>query len=201
MRLAVLAIILFFSVNAKAKDFGIEGAAYAIKEQNLLEWIMQRLNKMQETGEIDKIQEAFKKKAIESIMRPTPVYGISHATEDREFFYDPSITLAETILTHDGQTVHPAGTRVNPLDTVRFSDTYLFIDGDSPEHIQWALSHSALRKKIILTSGPIIDLMKEHRVRLYFDQAGRYTSKFGIRHVPAQVNQFGKRFKVKEVAL
>lgn len=201
MRLSAFLIILCFTLNASAKDFGVEGATFPIKEQNLLEWIMQKLNKMQESGEIYKAQEEFKKKATAQIMRPKSVPGISHATQDREFLYDPSITLTEAILTHDKQTVHPAGTKINPLDTVQFKDTFLFIDGDSPEQVDWALTHPATRKKIILTSGPIIDLMKEHNIRLYFDQKGVYSSKFGISHVPAQVTQFGKRFRIKEVAL
>lgn len=201
MKLVAAILVFLVSLNASAKNFGAEGATYPIQETNILDWIMRRLQHMEKTGEIDRVQEEFKKKATQSIMRPEAVEGISHATADREFFYDPSITLSETILTHDGQTIHPAGTKVNPLDTVKFSDTYLFIDGDAPEHVSWALAHPAKRKKIILTSGPIIDLMKEHKLRLYFDQNGRYTTKFGITHVPAQVSQFGKHLRVKEVAL
>lgn len=197
----VLLFCIIISLNAHCKDFGVEGTTYPVIEQNMLEWIMQRLNQMDKSGEIEKIQENFKQKSIERVMRPKPVEGITHATENREFLYDPSIMLSETILTHDGQTVHPAGTRVNPLDTARFRDTYLFIDGDSSEQVEWALSHPATQKKIILISGPIIDLMKAHQIRLYFDQKGVYTGKFGIRHVPAQVSQFGKHLKVKEVAL
>jgi conjugal transfer pilus assembly protein TraW len=199
---AVLAlIIMFMALDIQAKNFGVEGTTYPIKEQNLLEYILQRLTKMQENGEIDKINEEFKRKATESIMRPKSVLGLSNAIEDREFLYDPSITLSEAILTHDKQTIHPAGTRINPLDTVRFHYTYLFIDGDNPDQVTWALSHPARSKKIILTSGAIIDLMREHQQRLYFDQEGKLTSKFGIRYLPAQVSQFGKHLMVKEVAL
>lgn len=196
-----MVLIGMLSFSACAQHLGTEGTTFSIKERNILEWILERLRGMDEKGEIAKIQEEFKQKSIDSIMHPVAVQGISHAVQDREYLYDPSITLADAILTHDGQTVHPAGTRVNPLETVKFSDTYLFIDGDDPEHISWALSHPAPKKKIILTSGPIIDLMKENQIRLYFDQKGKYTRKFGIQHVPAQVSQFGKYLRVKEVAL
>lgn len=201
MKAVITFMMLLFCVSASSKDLGVSGSTFPIQEQNILEWILAKLHKMEVSGELEQFQEKFKEKAIESVMRPKPVHGISHTTENKEFLYDPSITLSETILTHDGKTVHPKGTTINPLDTAKFTDTFLFIDGDALEQVEWAISHPAARKKIILINGAIIDLMRQHGVRLYFDQAGKLTSKFGITHVPAQITQFGKRLKIKEVAL
>ena len=43
--------------------------------------------------------------------------------------------------------------------------------------------------------------MRTRKVRLYFDQGGNLTNKFGIKAVPAVVEQEGKMLKVREVAL
>lgn len=201
MRILVIFLFIVSCFDVQAKNLGAIGSTYPIQEQSILEWILQKLNKMEESGDLERFQDDFKNKVLASILRPTPVTGISHASEKKEFFYDPSITLSEAILTHDGKTIHPAGTKVNPLDTVKFNQTFLFIDGDDESHVRWALEQPADEKKIILVSGPIIDLMKEHHIRLYFDQKGKLTSQFGITHVPAQVAQFGKRFRVKEVVI
>ena len=49
--------------------------------------------------------------------------------------------------------------------------------------------------------GRVIDLMRARKTRFYFDQGGNLTSKFGIKAVPATVEQEGKMLKVKEVVL
>ncbi|NBU94215.1 MAG: type-F conjugative transfer system protein TraW, partial [Actinobacteria bacterium] len=70
--------------------------------------------------------------------------------------------------------------------------------------VRWALEQNKIKKsktKIILVRGRVIDLMRQKKVRLYFDQQGTLTTKFGIKAVPATVAQEGKMLKVMEVPL
>ena len=66
----------------------------------------------------------------------------------------------------------------------------------------WALkSTTQLNAKLILTGGSPFDRMKAAQRRFYFDQGGQLTAKFGIRALPAVVEQQGKVLKITEVAL
>ena len=68
--------------------------------------------------------------------------------------------------------------------------------------MEWATSqYSDLKAKIILVSGSPIEEMTERKRRFYFDQEGRLTGKFGVRHTPAVAEQDGKVIKVSEIKL
>ena len=53
--------------------------------------------------------------------------------------------------------------------------------------------------KIILVKGNILDLMKDNKTRLYFDQGGVLTGKFGIKQVPAIVLQDELKLLIREM--
>jgi conjugal transfer pilus assembly protein TraW len=58
---------------------------------------------------------------------------------------------------------------------------------------------TALNAKLILTRGAPLALMGAQQRRFYFDQNGTLTVKFGIRHVPAVVEQQGRALRVSEL--
>ena len=60
-------------------------------------------------------------------------------------------------------------------------------------------STTQLNAKLILTSGSPFALMKARQRRFFFDQGGKLTAKFGIRHTPAVVEQAGRVLKVTEL--
>jgi conjugal transfer pilus assembly protein TraW len=96
--------------------------------------------------------------------------------------------------------IHTAGTRVNPLDSVRLRGDLLFLDGDDPDQLAWALKQGN-GAKLILVKGAPLDLMKARQRRFYFDQGGQLIAKFGIKAVPARVRQQGRVLEVSEIAL
>ena len=66
-----------------------------------------------------------------------------------------------------------AGTRVNPLDTVPLRQRLVFLDGDDPAQVAWAMGRTtALNAKLILVRGSPFALMKAEQRRFYFDQSG-----------------------------
>ena len=92
--------------------------------------------------------------------------------------------------------------RVNPLDTVPLRAPLVFLDGDDPAQLAWATRRYASTKaKLILVAGAPLELMKARQRRFYFDQGGTLVKHFGIRAVPATVEQQGRALLITEQPL
>ena len=194
--------LTYFSQNVFAKDLGVHGQIYDIAEEDLKQYIYNKLTSLEESGELKKIQKEQQQQVIKRAKRPKAVTGLVNATKNREFIYDASVIAKNNIYDHSGNIIVQKGTRVNPLDYKKFSQTLLFIDGDNPLHIDWSMNQKQdSNTLIILTKGNVIDLMSKHQTRLYFDQNGYLTKTFGIKALPAKVFQDKDVIKVREEAL
>lgn len=111
--------------------------------------------------------------------------GIKAATQDRVLYFDPTYILDQDVFLPCGKLLHKAGARVNPLEHMDLSRRLLFIDGREAQQISW------LKEQLI----------PSHADKVYFDQAGELTSKFGIKASPAVVEQNGKVLKVQEIKI
>jgi len=202
----ILSVLLFLlsSKMAIAKDYGIAGNTYEIREKNFLQEIQEKLQEAKRNGKLAKFQESVKKKIENDVKNPRPVSGISKAVIAREWIFDPSTSFPHDMRDQKGEVFYKAHTRVNPLDYTSLSKVIIFIDGSDEKQVKWALSQRKLLKKptkIILVAGPIDELMQKNNVRLYFDQNGIQTSKLNIKAVPAIVEQAGKMLRIREVPL
>ncbi len=197
--LAVL-LVTAMPTSASARDYGQRGAVFPLIERDLLEQIHARLKAMEASGETARLNEELKRRTIARVNRPDPVAGLVHASAHRRWTFDPTITLATDIRGARGELIHAAGTLVNPLDSVQLRSPLLFLDGDDPAQLAWALSEDR-NAKLILVKGAPLELMKARQRRFYFDQGGKLTAKFGIRAVPARVRQQGRLLEVSEIAL
>lgn len=186
--------------QAQARDYGQRGALFPIVERDLLEQIHSRLLQMEKSGETARLNQELKRRTIARVNRPDPVPGLIRAQESRQWIFDPTITLAADIRGAQDELIHAAGTRVNPLDSVKLRADLLFLDGDDPAQIRWALEQDA-KAKLILVKGAPLELMKTRQRRFYFDQGGKLTAKFNIKAVPARVRQQGRILEVSEIAL
>ena len=202
LRIVILLALFIQYSEAEAKDFGIMGQVFEIKEQSLLEYIKQKLNLLKASGELELKQNEMKEKVRNYVNRPYRVKGIVTTTEPREYYYDPTYTVVNDIKDQDGRVFIEAGKRVNPLEMMPLSYKMLFIDGDDDAQVKWGLEQAKKDKvKIILVNGAIIDLMKENKVRFYFDQQGVLSKKFGIKQVPASVEQKDLQLLIKELVV
>jgi conjugal transfer pilus assembly protein TraW len=52
---------------------------------------------------------------------------------------------------------------------------------------------------VILTGGSYLELMRQWKRPVFYDQQGALTEKLGIRHVPALVSQEGNKLKIEEI--
>jgi len=206
-RLAFALLCLGLSSAAMARDYGQAGAVFPIIEPDLLVQIRSRLEMLARTGETDRLNAELKRRTIERVNRPQPVAGIETASALRTWVIDPTITLEEDIADNKGRVILRAGTRVNPLDTVPLRQPLIFLDGDDPDQLAWALAYRGDNKpgspspKLILVRGAPLELMKARQCRFYFDQGGSLVKHFGIRAVPAVVEQQGRLLKVREAVV
>lgn len=196
---AALLILICASSIAIADDLGVIGPTYPIREPHLLQWIEQSLQEKVRSGELQRLQEQARARAVEEVRNPQPLPGISSATSARTYYYDPGFTLSEPVRDDKGRVLFPAGTRKNPLEIVSLSKHLLFFDARDARQVDGArklIDHYRGKVKPILVGGSYLQLMKNWRIPVYFDQQGRLVSKLGIAQVPALVSQEGMRLRI-----
>ena len=199
---ALVAFGLAIAAPAAARDYGQQGAVWPIAEPDLLQQIHARLTQLERTGETARLNEQLKQRTIARINRPQPVAGLVQASIERTWRFDPTITVERDIADNRGRVIVAAGTRVNPLDTVPLRSPLVFLDGDEPAQLAWALKRfGSTPAKLILVKGAPLELMKARQRRFYFDQGGTLVKRFGIRAVPASVEQQGRVLVITEQAV
>lgn len=190
------------TAQAQAQDHGQMGQTWPVIEPDLLSVIKARLDHAQATGKLDEMNQQFAAKVKDRVMRPVPVSGMSRAEETRSWEFDPAIVVENDIRDHQGNLIAARGQRVNPLTTSGLSKKLVFVDGDDPAEVEWALGHGPdERAKIIFVDGSPFESMKTHQRRFYFDQEGKLTSHFGITRTPALVEAKGDLLLVTEKAI
>ena len=198
--------LLLFSVSllaisvipTNAKDLGVQGATFEIKERSLLEIIYERLRKLETTNKLADHQKEIQARVKSSIENPLPVAGITTATSYAARTYDPSIIVDEDIKDHKGNFIARKGTHVNPLDYQSFGKPLILIQGDDESQVSWALKQDA---KIVLVSGKPLQLARNHKKMFYFDQGAILSNKFSIKAVPARISQKDKKLLIEELNL
>ena len=198
----VIAFALLAAIAATpvgARDYGRHGEVWPVAEPDLLAQIHARLTQLEASGETARLNADLKRKTIARVNRPAPVAGLAPATALRRWTFDPTITVAADLKDDKGRTIVVAGTRVNPLDTVPLRSPLVFLDGNDPVQVAWALAtFGKSQAKLILVDGAPLELMKARRRRFYFDQGGKLVAHFAIKAVPAVVEQSGRMLTVTE---
>ena len=198
--LLFLAALAGATPQARAKDYGQEGAVFPITEEDFLKVLERRLRTLEATGEIARLNRQMADKVKADILSPRPIAGIAPASQRRTWLFDPSIEVAEDIRDEAGRLIARKGTRVNPLDHVGLRQKLVFLDGREEAQVRWALGWARPEAvKLILVGGSAFGLMETHKRRFYFDQGGVLTSRFGITRVPATIAQEGRLLRIREI--
>lgn len=202
--LSAFLLLFMLSAGLRAEDLGTIGTTYDIAERDLIEVIKGKLRNMEQTSEIARLHEDYKRRVIDGIERPKPVPGIKSTETARTFYIDPTFTLDRNIQDEHGRIIYPAGTKVNPFDYDRMTKVLLFFDGSSKEQVEFAkrfMAESKLAVKPILVAGEPLKLMREWKMEVFYDQGGALTRRFSITQAPAVVRQEGKRIRVDEIRM
>jgi conjugal transfer pilus assembly protein TraW len=190
-----------------AADLGTIGPVYPIQEPHLLDFIRQRLQEKERSGELKQLEEQARTRGHDAVSHPEPVTGVETAQTARTFYFDPTFTLDRNVLDNKGSLLFSAGMRKNPLEIVSLSKHLLFFDARDKRQVTRARELIAfyqerrIRVKPIVVGGSYLDLMKSWRTPVYYDQQGLLTHRFGITHVPAIVSQEGLRLRIDELDL
>ncbi len=216
--LAPACFVLFFCLSllstCYANDLGVYGAIFSISEKDMLDGITQRLDAMQKDGEMAQYNQAFKDRAIQHILRPSPVAGVSDLdhSEPTWHYFNPTIIVNHDITDSLGNVIAHQGDEVNPLKSIHFDEILYFINGDDAKQMAWMKKQIIVAEqvnqniKVILVNGNIQTSAKNLNERVYFDQNGKLCQKFGIKHTPTVVYQpvnnhmILPRLMVKEVS-
>jgi conjugal transfer pilus assembly protein TraW len=200
-----------------ANNLGVIGHVFPVAEIDMLVWIEQRLIQMQQSGEWRQRQALMQARVRAQVWRPTPVTGLSTTSTPRTFTVDASLTLPADIRDHLGRVLYRRGLRLNPLDPqtwpapwvkspLRLLPQLWFVDADDPRQLAWLqqqLPH-AHGFKVILTRGApqaVNQTLWQGQGRVYFDQGGRLSQRFQLRHVPSVVRAVHQAWQVTEIAI
>jgi conjugal transfer pilus assembly protein TraW len=202
-----LILVSIFTVStAFAKNLGVWGTVFPVVEQDIKEFIYERINQMQQNGEFKKLKEKFIQNVKDHTLRPAPVLGltiIKNTKKPKMFYYDPTYVLAKNIEDEKGRIIAKAGTTINPFDTIKLHGVMFFLDADDKRQIKWALENGKKYDYVrhILVRGNIKDAGRVLNDRIYFDQNGLITKQLGIKHIPCIVKQEGKKLQIQEFGL
>ena len=175
-----------------AKDYGVHGKVFHIEEEDLIDYIRNRIK----TLDVDKLQE----KSTHCLKHPTPVTGLSEAKTYAMHYFDPTVVAKEDVKDGEGNTIIPKGSSYNPLDCFSLTQDLLFFDGDNQEHIAWAKGCGNQTKWILVKGNPF-PLEEEHARPIFFDQHGTLVQKLSIQAIPSRISQEGKRLKVETLPI
>jgi len=203
IRIFFIAIVGFIVSTAFAKNLGVWGAVFPVVEQDIKEFIYERINQMQQSGEFKKLKEKFIRNVKDHALRPAPVLGLTVTKKPKTFYYDPTYVLTQNIEDEKGGIIAKAGTTINPLGTIRLHGVMFFLDADDKRQIKWALENGKKYDYVrhILVRGNIKDAGRVLNDRIYFDQNGLITKQLGIKHIPCIVKQEGKKLQIQEFGL
>lgn len=188
--------------GAQARDLGNYGEVFAVVEPDFLAEILARLKAMEADGGLAQMEKDMQDRARAYAMRPRTTGDFARAEENRAFDIDLTIRVDRDLADQNGQVFAPAGTIVNPLAWSQFRKTILFIDGDDPEQVDWAVRQGdELNSLIVLVKGAPLELMRRHGRRFWFDQDGVMTGRFRISRLPSRVFRKDPVMRVEEVVL
>jgi len=206
----VLIIILVLISSASAKNFGKVAHVFKIEEEAFTVMMKRKLEQVDMESERKKMENI----ARERIENPTPVAGITSATKDRTFYFDPTYTLDKDAALPCGKILHRAGTKVNPLEHMDLNRRLFFVDGREAEQLEWLKEQlqnplseqkAPVEDRVILVGGSVFKVMEElakiREQEVYFDQHGELTTKFAIKHSPAIAEQEGLKIRINEINL
>ena len=206
----ILLVLTIAILPVYAKDFGTQGHSYQITEQEFLQMIAERLKKI----DMSKEQEKMQKVVRDRVKNPRAIESVKPATATRSFYFDPTYTLDKDVVLPCGKILHKAGTQVNPLEHMDLNRRLLFIDARRIEQVKWLRAQldkplqeqkELVEDRVILVGGSpftLKELLKdEHKNKVYFDQNGELTTRFGITGSPAVVVQDGLRLRIDEIKL
>ncbi|HGT2643432.1 TPA: type-F conjugative transfer system protein TraW, partial [Legionella pneumophila] len=196
-------ILLMISIDqVHAKSFGVVGEVFPIAEKSFLTLIEERLASLKASGELESLNQRWVQTTAEHANRPTAL-ELPRTNRSARHDYVPEITLSQDIRNEKGRILYSKGTHVNALQQMpSYTPCWLFFNADDEAQLNWAVLQKTqcTNPKLILTGGAINTAEKKLNAVIYFDQAGKITTKLHIAHVPAKVTRYQNHLVIAELA-
>ncbi len=189
--------------HVSAKSFGVVGEVFPIAEKSFLTLIEERLASLKASGEIESLNQRWVQTAAEHANRPMAL-ELPRTNRSTRHDYVPEITLSQDIRNEKGRILYSKGTHVNALQQMpSYTPCWLFFNADDEAQLNWAVLQKTqcANPKLILTGGAINTAEKKLNAVIYFDQAGKITTKLHIAHVPAKVTRYQNHLVIAELAI
>lgn len=186
-----------------AKSFGVVGEVFPIAEKSFLTLIEERLASLKASGELESLNQRWVQTTAEHANRPTAL-ELPRTNRSARHDYVPEITLSQDIRNEKGRILYSKGTHVNALQQMpSYTPCWLFFNADDEAQLNWAVLQKTqcTNPKLILTGGAINTAEKKLNAVIYFDQAGKITTKLHIAHVPAKVTRYQNHLVIAELAI
>lgn len=200
----ILLALLILCGNAYAKDLGVYGPTYLIAEKDAFEWIVnERLPELERSGEINKMNTKLQENSRNRIENPRGLYlpEVKSATKRyKSLIY----TLPRDVKDAKGRVLFKKGVSVNPSEIIPESNKeLLFIDGTSSKQINYAISEYKINKfiKIVLVTGCPLELMRKHKIAIFFDQHQSLVNRFDIQALPTKIYRQKSDLVIEEVVI
>ena len=202
MKIFCWVVLLMNAVSAKEPgviDLGVVGTVFPIKERNIMTVMQEKLNSPMGKKLRKDFETRLKDLGESQHYLPTQNTTLTSTKEHRTYLFNPSISLDRDLADHNGTRFYQAGTKVNPLNQITLSKEYLFIDGDRPRQVAWALAYKKTKPvMIVLVRGDPMRLMRASGVQVFFDQEEAMAKRFQLTHVPCSMAQEGVYLRITE---
>lgn len=188
--------------SAHANYLGSIGKTYPVGEESALTMIMHKLHEKERSGELKKLQNVAVNRTVKSIKNRPTVEGITVVTVRNQRLIDPTVYYARAVTTDDGKIVVPAGAKINPLVMTSLTKRLVFFDGRDAEQVTAVhrmVQRDGTKVKPILVAGSWLELTKNWKQQVYFDQQGVLSKRFGIHAVPSVISQQGNALLHQEI--
>lgn len=201
--LAYIVTLLLSATPLHAKSHGVHGAVFPIAEESFLQLIESRLKTLVASGQWDAFNQRWQAEVSRRVARPKPL-NLPRAQRAMSHYYRPEIRLNSPLRDAAGHLLYAVGTRVNALQELpSYQPCWLFFNQDDKAQQRWALKarQQCTNPKLILTGGAIDEAEATFKAPIYFDQAGRITTKLKIHALPAKVTRAGNALLIQELAI
>ena len=151
---------------------------------------------------------AMKRRAMAGYWRNAHFETLQPARMPRERWIDPTVRVAQDVMTPSGKVVAVAGTAVNPLDHIAFNRHLIIFDGERPEQRRLARElgqQAGQNKPVYLVTSLARERGWEALKALETDVGGAVylltpdlRQRFLIEHTVSLVEAVGNRFRVVE---
>jgi conjugal transfer pilus assembly protein TraW len=203
--------LTWYSCTARAEDLGVKAQTYAL-DRDATEQIKDVLRRKQQTGELARFWQNYRDRVLASIKNPPPL-GIPSNYAAHTELHALRFVMPTDYKDQNGNVIVHRGTVVEPLKVMPLTYGLLFIDGNDPRQVDYAIRRSQAEPlKIVLTAGsPYLMRVKYKNVPwhggtgvpFYFDQRkmiiNTLAKLYGIQisSVPAAIFQQGDKLAVQ----